>query len=463
MATFLVRALGLPAGSASFTDIGSSVHAANIEALASAGITKGCNPPDNTLFCPTAPVTREQMATFLARALHLHTITPLPPLPADVPGDLVVIGAHNWLYFAETLDQICHDADVYARLVAEIEKAHRIVTATNREFVYAIPPNKVVVYPDTAPGFDGSCAESNSDLLQAALTAAAHQYRVDLWDPFAAASAQLYWKHDTHWNVDGALLGSELIASKAAPGVWDELGLVSSPASRQGDLATLIGVDWLLQYDEQTPTLAGVTPSVDVSTVTISNRPLVTYTSPSDPVLPDDVTVVIHDSFGMFFRNKLGPLFEKVTFIPTFSHPLPDVAAGRVEESNQVVIEVVERNVLRDFLGAGMAGALAASLSDSFAHTAAVHQRIGESVTFTIPAAAGAELRYLIVELDTSGLSDSIFIGDPNDFESGNPWPDEIAPGASLYGFETLVDSGPMQLPLPSSVTVSAAYVVVVE
>jgi hypothetical protein len=71
MATFLVRALDLPAGSASFDDVGASVHAANIGALATAGITKGCNPPDNTLFCPTSPVTREQMATFLSRALDL--------------------------------------------------------------------------------------------------------------------------------------------------------------------------------------------------------------------------------------------------------------------------------------------------------------------------------------------------------------------------------------------------------
>jgi len=101
MATFLVRALGLPAGSASFTDIGSSVHAANIEALASAGITKGCNPPDNTLFCPTDPVTREQMATFLARALHLDVS---PRVVVTSAGDLVDIpmGASE----TETVNQL---------------------------------------------------------------------------------------------------------------------------------------------------------------------------------------------------------------------------------------------------------------------------------------------------------------------------------------------------------------------
>ena len=72
MATFLVRALGLPAAASSFVDLGTSVHAADIGALAAAGITKGCNPAEgNTRFCPKDPVTREQMASFLTRALTL--------------------------------------------------------------------------------------------------------------------------------------------------------------------------------------------------------------------------------------------------------------------------------------------------------------------------------------------------------------------------------------------------------
>lgn len=73
MASFLVRALDLPAGSAVFSDAGDSVHVSDIAALASAGVTRGCNPPDNDQFCPQDPVTREQMASFLARALDLDT------------------------------------------------------------------------------------------------------------------------------------------------------------------------------------------------------------------------------------------------------------------------------------------------------------------------------------------------------------------------------------------------------
>jgi hypothetical protein len=70
MAAFLVRALGLTdSGSVDFTDDNGSVFEANIEMLAAAGITKGCNPPVNDRFCPNDYVTRGQMAAFLQRAL----------------------------------------------------------------------------------------------------------------------------------------------------------------------------------------------------------------------------------------------------------------------------------------------------------------------------------------------------------------------------------------------------------
>ncbi len=76
MAAFLVRALDLTAsGSTDFVDDNGSVFEANIEALAAAGITRGCNPPVNDKYCPTANVTREQMAAFLVRALGLTANT----------------------------------------------------------------------------------------------------------------------------------------------------------------------------------------------------------------------------------------------------------------------------------------------------------------------------------------------------------------------------------------------------
>lgn len=70
MAAFLVRALGLTDQlNNPFTDDDASIFKNDIEKLAAAGITRGCNPPANTLFCPDDLVTRGQMAALLGRAL----------------------------------------------------------------------------------------------------------------------------------------------------------------------------------------------------------------------------------------------------------------------------------------------------------------------------------------------------------------------------------------------------------
>lgn len=69
MASFLVRALGLPPSAVdSFVDDESSVHEHDINALAAAAVTAGCG---GDRYCPASPVPRAQMASFLARALDL--------------------------------------------------------------------------------------------------------------------------------------------------------------------------------------------------------------------------------------------------------------------------------------------------------------------------------------------------------------------------------------------------------
>lgn len=71
MASFLTRSFGLqPGRPAGFSDTGGGAHEAAIDALYAAGVTVGCD--TNPLrYCPAQPVTRAQMARFLARSLGL--------------------------------------------------------------------------------------------------------------------------------------------------------------------------------------------------------------------------------------------------------------------------------------------------------------------------------------------------------------------------------------------------------
>lgn len=73
MAAFIVRARGFVdgAGDDLFVDDNGSVFELDIDRLGTAGVTLGCNPPRNDRYCPGSNVTRGQMAAFLVRAFAL--------------------------------------------------------------------------------------------------------------------------------------------------------------------------------------------------------------------------------------------------------------------------------------------------------------------------------------------------------------------------------------------------------
>ena len=95
MASFLARALDLdPVAGDLFDDV-SGVHEGNINALARAGVTEGCD-QSGDLFCPRDPVRRDQMASFVARARDWPEINPpefrlsLQKLPGSFASPLLL-------------------------------------------------------------------------------------------------------------------------------------------------------------------------------------------------------------------------------------------------------------------------------------------------------------------------------------------------------------------------------------
>ena len=82
MAAFLVRGFGYTddGGGDLFVDDDESIFEGDIDRLGAAGVTLGCNPPTNDRFCPNDSVLRDQMASFLGRALGLQPRTPPPTM-----------------------------------------------------------------------------------------------------------------------------------------------------------------------------------------------------------------------------------------------------------------------------------------------------------------------------------------------------------------------------------------------
>jgi len=97
MAAFLVRAFGYTdRGDRDFLDDDGSVFETDIEKLAAAGVTLGCNPPANDRFCPDQATTRAQMAAFLHRAFG-------SPAPNIVPSAEGRIADHTLVAAYDTI------------------------------------------------------------------------------------------------------------------------------------------------------------------------------------------------------------------------------------------------------------------------------------------------------------------------------------------------------------------------
>ncbi|HEX5696225.1 MAG TPA: N-acetylmuramoyl-L-alanine amidase [Acidimicrobiia bacterium] len=93
MAAMLTRAFGYPPSAQNrFVDDERHLMEKAIDRFAAAGITVGCNPPANDRYCPDDPIARDQMATFLTRALGLTATRP-PPRPFPV---IAMVPREEW-------------------------------------------------------------------------------------------------------------------------------------------------------------------------------------------------------------------------------------------------------------------------------------------------------------------------------------------------------------------------------
>jgi hypothetical protein len=114
-----------------FTDVtDANVFHDQITWLADAGVTKGCNPPTNDMFCPGANVTREQMAAFMKRLAEAKVVDAATAVNADhattadsatTAGDAGTLDGRDSADFVGTTDFI----KVFAAATFEIGGAIR--------------------------------------------------------------------------------------------------------------------------------------------------------------------------------------------------------------------------------------------------------------------------------------------------------------------------------------------------
>jgi hypothetical protein len=140
-----------------FTDVpDTNVFHGDISWLADAGVTLGCNPPDNDQFCPSDTVTREQMAAFLRRLAENQVVD-----AASVQGVVPSVGLAelDWGPItdttATTLDTITVDVPSAGMIYIQVAgNLHINADATSSDAINAYAGIGVCTAADTLAAAD---------------------------------------------------------------------------------------------------------------------------------------------------------------------------------------------------------------------------------------------------------------------------------------------------------------------
>lgn len=88
VAAALLAPVAVVAAGGAFIDDEDSVFEGDIDWLAAAGVTLGCNPPTNDRFCPDSNVTRGQMAAFMHRLAENQVVDAASAVEAESADEL---------------------------------------------------------------------------------------------------------------------------------------------------------------------------------------------------------------------------------------------------------------------------------------------------------------------------------------------------------------------------------------
>lgn len=179
-----------------------------------------------------------------------QALSPLPqdtsvqPPPSEYPT--VLEGKNGWMYLGAELASHCRQAEPIGTIVTRLRELAAGVTASGRQFVLVIAPDKTTMVPQYLPdSFPGKqCLASSTTAFWQAMSRLS--YVVDLRATLRTWGQQLgapvYGPQDAHWSDEGGVAMARGLAERLLPGI--SRGWVIQPGAswqQPADLPPLIG------------------------------------------------------------------------------------------------------------------------------------------------------------------------------------------------------------------------------
>jgi hypothetical protein len=281
-----------------------------------------------------------------------------PPDPSDEDRERVresgfprvIEGRSGWLYLGYDMLGACLPEKPLDDVIGSLQGLRDAVEKSGRKFVLIVAPDKSSMVPENLPkDYVGQkCAnEARSAFWRRVIAdAGATDIRPALGQAAVRRGAPVYSKVDTHWNYEGGLAMTKLIAEAAEPGVSRQWKATPTDVvKRDGDLPPLIGRKG--EFPVQTYDLAPDGETVRSRPVDSGFREPLNLHQDAGPGVVAPSVGVIADSFTLLATPFMAATFQDVTAIHSDTIGVDPARIGRMfGDKDVVVFEAAERSLL---------------------------------------------------------------------------------------------------------------------
>lgn len=251
------------------------------------------------------------------------------------PNNQVIVGSEGWLFFKGSLADFTNSNPLSDREVVNI--AHNLTLmqgytqAQDAEFIFTIAPNKNTLYPDHMPYYFPESNNDSMDRLKVALDEANINY-LDLFEVFASQEKELYFKTDSHWNSEGALLVSNELL--------DHMGLDEVAVKGEEEVEFVGDIEKMLYpiSAQSEGAISYVTDEWSYESKAQSAEDSLIETQSSG----ESTLYMYRDSFANNLIPLLSPTFETAHYSKLIPYNLTEVVT---KGADYVVVERAQRHV----------------------------------------------------------------------------------------------------------------------
>lgn len=256
----------------------------------------------------------------------------------DIDSSSVLLGRDGWLFYKSTMDDYAGTALFSPRqsyaAAHVLQLMQEYCQQNGIRFCFTVAPNKNSLYGDRMPARYTAASVHNIELLKQQLEEQNVRY-IDLFAPLSGAEEQLYYRLDSHWNMQGAQLAAQTLLKElgAAPQDFDAL--------KTGDVTPHTGDLYEMVYPSGQESEPDAAYAFDYAydEKFRSADDITIHTENPDA---DGSIFVYRDSFGINLHLFLAQSYQKACFSRNMPYRM---SAVKEEQPDVLLVEIVERNL----------------------------------------------------------------------------------------------------------------------